>query len=132
MEINLQELIKSLINLEKENTFNEITKRSGVHNLRKMVNGDTTPTVQSWWKLHKAYPLDIPEPSYTDGVNVFKNTVQGSVNGTANQADSMTFNVHENKQDLSPELATLIKLIKSKDNQFDLVMDLIQIVRERQ
>ena len=48
-----------------------------------------------------------------------------------NQADSMTFNVQENNTNLSPELATLIKLIKSKENQFDLVMDLIQIVRDR-
>jgi hypothetical protein len=82
MKLDTSILNRALLKLEVQYTFNQITQEAKVHNLRKMVDGKTTPTPDSWWKLHNAFPNDIPEPSYMDGSRVYKNVVSNGATVT--------------------------------------------------
>jgi len=107
----LQKYLHDLVNIKGENP-SQITKNSGVWNIKKMMNGENEPTLKSWCKLHEAYPKDILEPEYTDGNMVYKSvSVVGNENVTGRD---MTFNKNKSS-DLSPEEQTLIKLLRQKD-----------------
>jgi hypothetical protein len=61
-------------------SFAEITRRSGVHNLQKILSGNIEPTNNSWLRLHQAYPEHISEPVYIDGSRVYRNVITGTGN----------------------------------------------------
>lgn len=41
----------------------KITTEAKVHNIRRMVDGRNEPYLDSWQKLHKAFPEYIPPPT---------------------------------------------------------------------
>jgi hypothetical protein len=68
-----EKLQKALYEIERIHKFSEVTKKSRVHNIRRIADGTNTPTIKNWVKLHRAFPEHIPEPTYIDGGKVFKN-----------------------------------------------------------
>ena len=128
MKLDTSILTKALLKLEALYTFNQITQETKVYNLKKMVDGKTTPTPESWWKLHNAYPDDIPEPQYIDGSRVYKNIVNGNETRTdSHNADTLTINneSQRDKDKLSPEEWTLIRAIRKTEDPESLIMKLI-------
>jgi hypothetical protein len=75
MKPNTEILRKALYELKHLHgvTLQDATKQSDVHNLQKIIDGKIEPTPNSWWKLHTAFPKEIPEPSYIDGTRIYKN-----------------------------------------------------------
>jgi hypothetical protein len=73
MELNSKKLIKALGEMldSKQFTQGEITKKSSVHNLGRIVQGSVAVTDANWFKLHTAYPDLIPFPEYENGEHVF-------------------------------------------------------------
>lgn len=83
MELDYDILRKALDDMKEIHgiTRDSVTKESGVHNIQKIVVGKIAPLPDSWWKLHKAFPEYIPEPTYIDGGVVYK-PVQSVSNST--------------------------------------------------
>lgn len=68
MELNYETLRTSLRDLIDVVgvTCHEITKESGVYNIRKIANGETDPMPRTWEKLHRIYPEHIPPIELVD------------------------------------------------------------------
>jgi hypothetical protein len=139
LRIDKQLLIDKIIELKeyKNVSYRQMSIESGVHNISRIVSGEIkTPTTDSWWSLHNAFPNDIPEPVYVDGGKVYKNVVSGGVSGgtiNQNNTDTLTTHNYEGRDDtqLTPEELTLIRLIRTKENPSNICIDLIQNVAQR-
>jgi hypothetical protein len=100
MELNceiLKNALHELINGIGRKRVNaaSITRASGIYNIQKMIDGKLTPMASSWDKLHKAFPDDIPEPTYTDGRVLCAGVNQG-VNNT-----SVSLSIPVNEKNIS-------------------------------
>lgn len=51
-------------------TFNQITTKTGVYNLKEITEGVHRPKIKTWLRLHSAFPQHIPEPAYTNGSSI--------------------------------------------------------------
>jgi len=111
--MKLQKHLSDLVKIKGEKPAH-ITQNSGVWNIKKMMEGENEPTLNSWCKLHEAYPKDIPEPEYLDGAKVYKNVSTGK---NAYSGDHMEINNNRLPSDLSPEEQTLINLLRKKDTR---------------
>jgi len=92
---------------------NQITSESGVYNIAKIIKGKTAPTLQSWAKLHEAFPRAIPEPQYVDGKKIYISADNQSRIDSANLSGR---DMHiENNNPLSVDEQFLINLLREKD-----------------
>lgn len=130
MELKYEILQKALHDMKEIHGIprQEVTENSGVHNLLKIINGKISPTPDSWWKLHKAYPKYIPEPQYTDGELVYKPTqsVSNSTNTNQNLAgrDIITGSEQVSREDR--ELCEMLLLHGTQK----IKQDLLKLLRE--
>ena len=85
MELNYEILQKALNDMKEIHgiTRMEVTAASKVHNIQKIITGAIKPLPDSWWKLHKAFPEYIPQPTYVEGDIVYSPSSQ-SVTGDQN------------------------------------------------
>lgn len=78
----LIEKIKDLSDSRKL-SINQIQIEAGVHNLSRVLRPEAKdaipPTPDLWRKLHKAFPADIPEPTYIDGGKVYQHVTSFKV-----------------------------------------------------
>lgn len=103
MKLNYEVLQTALYNIVEgisvspHITADGIRKESKVWNIKKIINGENTPTPESWWKLHKAFPKLIPPPVYTDGRKVYVTEGSQSVSNSSgvNQANSDGGNIFQ-------------------------------------
>ena len=128
MELNTKKLIEALIELRDNYglTYTQITEDSDVNNIGRIVTGETTPTTQSWFKLHEAYPHIVPHPSYIDNSGqVYKaetNMVMTGNNGTQ-------FTAHQGNR-LTAGQEYLINIINRAADPDGLVDELIDIAKQ--
>jgi len=132
MKIDIETLISSLNNLKitEDISWREIERQAGVFNVSRIVSGEIRkPTAESWWQLHRAFPLHIPEPSYLDGTKIYKNVSTGK---NAYSGDHMEITNNRHASDLSPEEQTLINLLRKKDTRCKILERIIAdlIMRE--
>lgn len=68
METNMKVLSKALNDIKNVHgiTWQEVTKRSNVHNIGRIVKHDIAVTADSWERLHAAFPDIIPGVEYLD------------------------------------------------------------------
>lgn len=113
LELDTELLRKKLYDLVEIDgvTCHQVLTESGVHNVQKMIDGKTTPTPGSWWKLHNAFPGKIPEPQYVDGQKLYVS----ADNHSHASGGKMKVAAHYSKTDLSPEEQTLLNLLRRKD-----------------
>jgi hypothetical protein len=107
-------------------TLDELQKASGANNLSRISRGETEPTKKTWWKLHDAFPAEIPPPSYVDGRTVYKSqSVSNSSN--VNQAG------RDNNigQQLPPMQQTIIDLLNEHDESGRLAMDTLAFILQQ-
>jgi len=109
--IKLQEYLHKLVDVKGEKAAH-ITKNSGVWNVKKMMAGENEPTLNSWVRLHEAYPDDIPAPEYVDGDKVYKYVTASGQSRAAGENMTITNN---HAPGLSPEEQTFINLLREKD-----------------
>ena len=121
MRLNIEILQNDLNNMHelKGFTYSEITKESGVHNISRIISGDICPTVDSWWRLRKAFPDHIQEPVYSSGEKIY--SAQMNANN-AEQVNQTQGNLTLNKgyqqtpqSSLTAKEQTLIDLIRQYD-----------------
>lgn len=134
MEPNYKLLSKSLEELKLSDpdlTDQEITKRSGVHNIRKIISIDIHATPRSWKRLHKAFPDYIPMPEYIDddGNDIAVSVVNRA--GTAvNQAGRDINTSSQENYKLSPLEKMAIDAVRQFGSDADL-KELIKKVMEQ-
>ena len=112
MELNYEILQKALNDMKEIHgiTRMEVTEASKVHNIQKIITGAIKPLPDSWWKLHKAFPEYIPQPTYTDGGLVYSaanQTVTGNENQTASHHSRIT-TIAPKKAKLEPIYQVLV------------------------
>jgi hypothetical protein len=101
-ELNYKKLQQCLYNLVevKGVMASQVTKESGVWNIKKMIAGENEPTLSSWAKLHDAFPRDQPG---TEQAEIVKNSMQNeySTGGTRLENDKGEFrgNLNGNRYD---------------------------------
>ena len=80
MDLNYKLLQDSLNKLHGELgvPYTLIMHKSSVYNVQRIIKGSIKPQLSTWWKLHKAFPVDVPQPSYTDGTTVSVHPLSGS------------------------------------------------------
>lgn len=116
-------LAKALFELFNKMPWSHITKLSGVHNVRRIADLDISPTISSWWKLHDAFPEDIPVPVLEDShgrdyvvQNANKNS-KSTINQSAGKRERLspreqyfwdTFKKHGTDSDLDDFIGTLL------------------------
>jgi hypothetical protein len=121
----------ALAELELRYTLDEIQKASETNNLSRILRGvaggrPTEPTKKTWWKLHDAFPAEIPPPSYVDGRTVYKSqSVSNSSN--VNQAG------RDNNigQQLPPMQQTIVDLLNEHDESGRLAMDTLAFILQQ-
>jgi len=64
MELNQDLLVKALYEMIEMKGFSqgEITAKSNVHNIGRIISGSIAATDRSWFRLHEAFPEHIPHP----------------------------------------------------------------------
>lgn len=130
MKPNTDILRKALYELKHLHgiTLQEATKQSDVHNLQKIIDGKIEPTPNSWWKLHKAFPKEIPEPSYVDGTRIYKNVTSksGSITNQGDFANNYVRNVGETLSTSEQMLIDSLRRLGEKKEM--VILDLLGIV----
>lgn len=129
--LNTDKLADALLKLRHKGggmTWVEINQASGVHNLSRIANKETRPTLESWQRLHAAFPTDIPPPSTLDGQPIIYNHIR-DVHGDAMQTVG-TLNINKNDTPkLTPEVTYLLKLVTEHGSPA-IIKHLIKIMEE--
>ena len=50
--------------------YSKMMAKSGVYNVSRIASGHITPRLDTWWRLHEAFPDDIPQPTLDNGVKI--------------------------------------------------------------
>lgn len=133
MEVNSKKLAEALYNIKEIHgiPWMDVTEKSGVHNIGRIVQGQITPTATSWGKLHDAYPDHIPPVEFSHDGEIYKN-VSVSASGrsvAANNSGNITQNHAENIKTLSPAKQYAIQLITEADEPA--VKEVIKILHDK-
>jgi hypothetical protein len=125
MELNYAKLQRSLYDLVEIKGIKpaEITRESKVWNIKKMIEGKCEPTLNSWDKLHKTYPNDIPPPEYTNGFSV---VVSADRKSTA--AGNSVFNMHQGVSLSSSEQALIDGLRKLGEKEDETIFEFLGMI----
>lgn len=127
MKPNTEILRKALYELKHLHgiTLQEATKQSDVHNLQKIIDGKIEPTPNSWWKLHAAYPKEIPEPSYIDGTRIYKNI---TADNNSNAAGKSIFNMNQGVSLSASEQALIDGLRKLGEKKDETIFEFLGMI----
>lgn len=118
----LQNALHNLVEIEGI-TREEIMESSKTHNLSRTMSGETLATANTWEKLHKAYPKDIPSVVWTDGRVDFRQTVGDGNTNTTIVGHGSTSGVQ-----LSPKEQTIVTLLREKDKDGSLANRILSIL----
>lgn len=114
MTLNLELLQKAVRDLNDKQgiTYSEITAASGVHNVGRIKSGEIEPKINTWLKLHQAYPDTVPAPEYIKNGEIYASAITQS--GGGNQAGRVV--MVTNSPLMTVEQEMLIKLLNEKDS----------------
>lgn len=74
MNTDKRALAKQLLKLyesSRKYTWEQIQKKSGTNNLKKMIDEDRQFTSETWMRLHEAFPEHITRPIFRHGKERF-------------------------------------------------------------
>lgn len=120
----LQEALGNLVEIERL-THEEITERSKAHNIGRIISGETIPTANTWQRLHKAFPKEVPPLIWTDGKTDYHQVIGGSkVVSTGNNNRLAGGDYHETFQ-VSARERTLVELLRERDKDGSIMKEFL-------
>lgn len=125
--LKINKLRSALLDYKEKNgrhAWGKISKLSGVHRtgIARIASGMQEPTIETWYKIHKALPEEIPEPSIEDNLKENKLKYMEQSENDINNSEENGLFIISNVFNIFPTIRYYLKIINTaiKNNDIEL------------